>query len=491
MRWLHTKPSDHPDRVAGAKRPARRALLAASAAALMVLLACAPPLAAKPDAPTTAPPQVRQLAQKGAFERVYDSLHSVGNWLVIGLALFLGRFAGKGASRLRAPMVVGYLLAGIALGQSLLDVIDVESLASLEPVASFGLGIVAFMIGTELSRSLIRRMGAKLIIIMVAESLMAFLVVFGVVWMLSGWLLPAAGMGLASALIFGAMAPASAPAGTVAVIQEYNAKGPLTSLLLGIVGLDDGFAILIYAFAAAGAKILLAKGSMTLDSLLVGPCLEIVGGLAIGCAIGLFLSFLLKRGGDHDDTSIYTIGAILLTTGLANALHLSLILANLAVGTILANTSRRETERAYDAVSQITGPIYVLFFVVAGAHLDFRVIASLSLLGPVYIAGRSLGLIGGAYLGGRLSRTDPVTRRYLGLGILSQAGVAIGLALTVSNEFADPAYGALGRELARLTINTIAATTIVFEIIGPITTKIALSRADEIGGVEKHAGVLT
>lgn len=454
--------------------------------ALAVLLACAPSVLAADNAATSA---VEPESGTGSWlGQAFDALHSVGNWLVVGLALFLGRFAGKLTSRVRTPTVVGYLIAGVLLGRSLLDAIDVHSLELLEPVASFGLGIVAFMIGTELSRTLVRRMGAKLLIIMVTESLMAFGVVFGLVWALSGWLMPAAGMGLASALIFGAMAPASAPAGTVAVIQEYKAKGPLTSLLLGVVGLDDGFAILIYAFAAAGAKVLLAKGDVTLESMLVGPVLEILGGLAVGCAVGFLLSWLLRRSNEHNDTLIYTIGAILLTTGLANALHLSLILANLAVGTVMANTSKRQTERAYDAVSQITGPIYVLFFVVAGAHLDFRLIASLSLLGPVYIIGRALGLIGGAYVGATISKADPVTRKYLGLGILSQAGVAIGLALTVSHEFADPKYGALGQELAKLTINTIAATTIVFEIIGPITTKIALTGAGEIGAVPKSAG---
>jgi Kef-type K+ transport system membrane component KefB len=284
------------------------------------------------------------------------------------------------------------------------------------------------------------------------------------------------------------MAPASAPAGTVAVIQEYRSKGPLTSLLLGVVGLDDAFAILIYAFAAAGAKILLANTGLTLEATVLGPALEIVGGLAVGSAVGGLLALLLWRSDEHSDMLIYSIAAVLLATGLASALGLSLILANLAVGAVLANASPRSTERAYDAVGQITGPIYILFFVVAGAHLDLRLLAGLSLLGPVYILGRSAGLIGGAWIGATVSRADRVTRRYLGLGILSQAGVAIGLALAVANEFASPEYGTLGRELAKLTINTIAATTIVFEVVGPIATKIALSRAGEIPEDKKTRG---
>jgi len=421
--------------------------------------------------------------------RIYEAFYAVENWLVIGVVLLVGRLGGKLTVRLRTPMVVGYLLVGVLLGRSALNVISAETAGKLELITDFGLGIVAFMIGTELSRRLIRRLGAKLIIIMVSESLMAFIVVAVLVWGLSGWLLPVAGGALAVALIFGAMAPASAPAGTVAVIQEYRAKGPLTSLLLGIVGLDDAFAIMIYAFAAAIAKILLSERDTTFLSVVQGPCLEIAGGLLVGLVVGVVLLLLLRlRRGDHSDVLIYTVGAILLTTGLAKTLGLSLILANLAVGSVLANISVRDTEHAYREIERITAPIYVLFFVVAGAHLDLHLLATLSLLGPVYIVGRALGLIGGAYIGASLSGTDRMTRRYLGLGILSQAGVAVGLALTVANEFSLPEYGQLGRQLAELTINTIAATTIIFEIVGPITTKIALSKAGEIGRAGKARG---
>jgi Kef-type K+ transport system membrane component KefB len=189
----------------------------------------------------------------------------------------------------------------------------------------------------------------------------------------------------------------------------------------------------------------------------------------------------MRNRREHGDALTLSLGAILLATGLANVLHLSLILANLAVGAVLANLAPRDTERSYRAVEYVTHPVYVLFFLVAGAHLNVGLLTQLTLLGPLYIIGRSVGLIGGAYAGATISRTEPVVRRYLGLGILSQAGVAIGLALTVANEFRAPAYGELGRQLAALAINTIAATTIIFEIVGPLTTKIALKRAGEIG----------
>jgi len=462
-----------------------------SACALLVVLTlCASAAFAQPPAsrPATRADDGHADNSDGMLEGIYHAFHAVENWLVVGIALLAGRIGGKLTSRLRTPMVVGYLVVGVVLGRSVLNVIDAEATGRLEMVTDFGLGIVAFLIGTELSRKLIRRLGAKLIIIMVSESLAAVVVVGVLVWALSGWLLPAPGLAVAGALIFAAMAAASAPAGTVAVIQEYKAKGPMTSLLLGVVGLDDAFAIIIYAFAAAIAKVLLGSGELTFLSVAQGPCLEIMGGLLLGGAVGIVLLVLLWRRGGRTDVLVYTLGAILLTTGLANAMGLSLILANLAVGVVLANLSARDTDHAYNAIEAITVPVYVLFFVVAGAHLDLRLLAAMSLLGTVYVVARSIGKISGGYLGATAAKMKPVVRRYLGLGLLSQAGVAVGLALTVANEFRSPQYGQLGQQLASLTINTIAATTIVFEIIGPITTRIALSKAGEIGAAPKARG---
>lgn len=410
----------------------------------------------------------------------YAALHDLHSWLALGLALIVGHFMGRLATRFRAPAVVGYILTGVLFGRSVLDVIPAANAEALGMVASLGLGVVAFMIGSELSRKTLRRLGFGLILIMVSESLFAFFCVGGAVWILSDWLLPG-GLALAGALVFGAMAPASAPAGTVAVIQEYRAKGPVTSLLLAVVGLDDGFAIVLYAFAAAIAKMLLGGGQVSFAALVTGPLVEIAGGVALGLGLGAGLCAFSRTTRDRGATLTLTLGAVLLTTGLAQALHLSLILANLCVGAVMVNALPRETERSYAALERVTPPLFVLFFTVAGAHLDLALLAKLSLLGPVYIVARATGLIGGAYVGAALAKAEPTVRRYLGLGILSQAGVAIGLALTVAHEFRDPVYGQLGAQLATLTINTIAATTIIFEIVGPITTKIALVRAGEIG----------
>jgi len=421
------------------------------------------------------------------WQHLTDILQQTHNWLLIGLILILGHAGGKIAKLIRLPSVVGYLVVGVIFGASFLDLMNLDTVNELTLVSEFGLGIVAFLIGTELSKNLFKRMGPKLFVIILAESFGAFALVFLLVLFYGKITFHTGAMAITVGLVFAAMAPASAPAGTVAVIHEYKAKGPMTSLLLAVVGLDDGLAIMIYAFSIAGAKIILGGGHASFASLVTGPLFEIIGGLAVGGIIGLGLTFASSRTRSRSELLTLSVGAILLATGLANVLHLSLILANLAVGMVVVNLSKHEAERTYSSIKQITHPVYILFFVLAGAHLDLHILKNLSLLAPIYIIARSTGLVGGAFLGATVSRAEEKVRKYLGLGILSQAGVAIGLALMVNRQLGGPdsLFGDQGRLIAAYTINTIAATTIFFEIIGPVMTKIALSKAGEIK-ITKH-----
>jgi len=420
----------------------------------------------------------------GLWEHILEALRQPHNWLLAGVAILAGHGGGKLAQRFRLPSVVGYLLVGVVLGRSVLDAIDAETAEVLGLVTDLGLGIVAFIIGSELSRSLLRRMGRSLTAILFCQFFGAVLLVLLLVWIfvpapLKAWALPVA-------LLFGAVAAATAPAGTVAVIQECKAKGPMTSMLLAVVGLDDGLAIVVYAFAAAAAKALLGGEHLSLGTAVGGPFLEIAGSLAVGGVVGALLTAALSRTRSRAEVLTLSLGAVLLVVGLANVLHLSLILANLAVGMAVANISRRETERASSAVEGISHPVYVFFFVVAGAHLDVRVLAATGLLLPVYILGRSAGKMAGAYAGTVIGKAEPVMRRWLGPGLLPQAGVAVGLALMTARELAP--YGEVGGRISALVINTIAATTVFFEVVGPIVTKIALTRAGEVNAKKETGG---
>ncbi len=421
--------------------------------------------------------------------------------LLVGIVLVIGYFLGRAARLARLPSLIGFMVLGVLLGPSLLGVFHEGNLASLSFITEIALGFVAFSIGSELSMRSLKEIGGGITAIILAESLGAFLIVMMVVFFITkSWPV---------ALLFGAIAPASAPAGTVAVIQEYKAKGTLTKALYAVVGFDDGLAILIFGFAAALAKMLLVGQLITDGSAAVGfmegmrePSLEIVGSLVLGTVLGFVYCLLVRELKTARDTLIMTFGVILAASGLSVHFGLSLILTNMAVGFVLVNT-RRETlvRRVTEPLRDIMPLLFILFFCIAGAHLKISELPKLGIIGVAYVLARSAGLIGGSRLGARLGRAEPKIRKWVGLGILSQAGVAIGLSLIVQHEFgalaAEPriahaiaryaeahpgvapiVYSPLAIGAAIITV--ITATSIIFEIIGPILTKIALTKAGEI-----------
>lgn len=389
----------------------------------------------------------------------------------IGIAIILGFIGGKISNRFSFPGVVGYLLTGLIIGPSIFSIFNMGMLEKMEIFSDMALGVVAFIIGSEMRMDVLRKMGKGIITIIFSESFGAFILVTLGVYFLTHKLY--------IALIFGAMAPASAPAGTAVVLQEYKARGPLTNALYAVVGLDDGLAIIIYAFAAALAKLLLIGESISFLEIVKGPLIDIIGAIIIGGAIGFTLGYFMRRLRSRNEVLAVSLGVILVCTGLSKYLHISLILSNLSLGITFTNFFPLASRRSYETMQFVTLPIYIIFFVIAGAHLQLSLLPAIGFLGLVYIIGRILGLVGGAFFGAVISRQEPVIRKYLGLGILSQAGVAIGLAILATKDFGK--LGNPGQDVALLVINTIAATTIIFEILGPITTKIAISKAGEIG----------
>jgi Kef-type K+ transport system membrane component KefB len=399
---------------------------------------------------------------------------------LLGLLALIGFFCGLGAKRIRLPSLIGYMVLGALLGPSFLHWIDEATMEALAPITEVALGFVALSIGAELSITALKRLGSGIIVIIFAESFAAFSVVTIALYALTG--------DLPLALLFGAMAPASAPAGTVAVIQEYRAKGRLTKALYAVVGFDDGLAIVIFGFAAAIAKsLVLAEGSGAETSLLpslLTPVIEIGLSLVVGAVIGFVFCQIVRRLNNGYDILIVAFGAVLLATGLSERWHLSLILTNMVSGFVLVNTQPQAKVRQVSAaVREIMPLLFVLFFCLAGAHLKLSALPALGATGLVYIVGRSVGLVGGARLGGIVGKVDDKIKKYLGMGILSQAGVAIGLSLIVKQEFEslaaehDLPHAAM---IGASVITVITATSIVFEIGGPILTKIALEKAGEI-----------
>ena len=422
-------------------------------------------------------------------------------FLLLGLVAIVGFYFGRAAQFARLPSLIGFMLLGVLLGPSLVGAFHEGNLASLSFITELALGFVAFSIGSELNVRALRHLGKGIVSIIIAESFAAFFVVGAVVYLITrSW---------TAALLFGAVAPASAPAGTVAVIQECKAKGKLTTALYAVVGFDDGLAILIFGFSAALAKkIMLGSvlGVGSSESVLAAmrtPSMEILGSLVAGAALGFVYTLLVRRLQGGRDMLIMAFGTVLIATGVSLHFGLSLILTNMAAGFVLCNTRREGfVRRATDPLREVMPLLFILFFCLAGAHLRLSELPKLGVVGLAYVLARSAGLIGGARLGGALGHIDERIKRWIGLGILSQAGVAIGLSLIISSEFSEMArapgvaaavarYATLHPDVGRLVydplvigaavITVITATSVIFEIVGPILTKLALGRAGEIG----------
>jgi len=267
----------------------------------------------------------------------------------------------------------------------------------------------------------------------------------------------------------------------VAVIQEYGAKGKLTSALYAVVGFDDGLAIVIFGFASAAARNILDPSSTSgIMEGVLHPAGEIGMSILAGGILGALFTVLGRKLKPLADVPALIFGFIALCVGISQWLHLSLILTCMMIGFVLTNTTASSTVKALVGQLRTWMPfLFIPFFLLAGAHLDLAALPSLGILGIVYIAARTFGLMSGARLGATVGKSEDNIRKYLGFGILSQAGVAIGLSMLVVSDF-----NALGTpeaiSIATRVITTITATCIVFEIIGPIGAKYALEKAGEI-----------
>ncbi len=395
--------------------------------------------------------------------------------LAVGIMTMAGLYFGKVTKYVKLPSIIGFMLVGVLLGPSLFNMLNEHMQNNLGFITEVALGFVAISIGLELKMTTLKQQGIAIIVIIITESLLAFtLVTLGVYWFTGD---------LALSLIFGAIAPASAPAGTVAIIQEYKARGSLTKALYSVVGFDDGLGIIIFGFAAAISKSLVMQATGTeaksFLALITPPLLEVGLSLLVGIVMGLIFVFLARRLSNKRDLFILLFGTVLIVSGLSGIMHLSLILTNMVLGFLVVNTQANSLlKKIEDELSNVMPLLFVLFFVLAGANLHVAALPSLGLLGVIYIVSRIIGLAGGASLGATIGRAEPKIRKYLGLGILSQAGVAIGLALIVKHEFS--ALGTWGEEIGSTVITTVTATCIFFELIGPILTKFGLQKAGEI-----------
>jgi Kef-type K+ transport system membrane component KefB len=401
---------------------------------------------------------------------------SFSSLLVVGMITLAGVYMGKTMKYLRLPSIIGFMIVGVLLGPSLAGLLGEEIQGRLSFITEMALGFVAVSIGLELSLGALKQQGAAIILIIFCESLLAFVLVAGGIFLLT--------RDASLALLFGAIAPASAPAGTVAVIQEYKARGSLTKALYAVVGFDDGLGIIIFGFASAVARSLLqteaGAGEADILAQLGEPLVEIGLSVLVGVLTALLFCVLARRLTRSREVFILVFALVLISTGVSTQLHLSYILTNMVLGIVIVNTQRHALiQMIRDELTEFMPLLFILFFVLAGANLHVAALPALGLLGVVYVLCRSAGLMGGAWFGALAGRAEKKIRRYLGMGILSQAGVAIGLALIVKQEFSQ--LGSHGLWIGSTVITTVTATCILFELIGPVLTKVGLAKAGEIG----------
>ena len=390
----------------------------------------------------------------------------------IGLIIVVAFLGSKIFQKYKFPQVVGFIVMGVILGPSLLNIVPLELSNELVFISEIALGLIGFDIGSHLLLRELRTLGRSLILILIFEALGTFaLVTTGIYLITRSW---------PTALIFGALSSATDPAATVDVLAEYDAKGPLTTSLLAVVGMDDGMALLLYSISAAVVESLFSNsGTLLLARIFELPLIEMGGSVLLGLSIGLLLDTILSRMKRFHDAMAVSIGFVLLSVGFSQALGLSLILTSMVLGMVVVNRHSDHSLHIRYTIEQAGPVIYVLFFALVGSRFQISNLPTMGLLGLGYIFLRIMGKISGAWTGGVIGKALPVVRSNLGLGLLSQAGVAVGLALSSAQRFAR--FGASGQALGHLVIAVVACTTFLAQIIGPIGVKFAIGRAGEIG----------
>lgn len=394
--------------------------------------------------------------------------------LLLGLALFGGTVGGRLFQKLRIPQVVGYIAIGIVIGESGLRLVGHDVIHKLQPFNYFALGLIGFMIGGELKKEVITRYGRHFINILLCEGIAAFLIVTLFTGIIGGLLFRDWKLSWALALLLGAIASATAPAATTEVLREFKTRGPLTRTVLGIVALDDALALFLFAITSSIAGYIIGAVHGGVLKTFIHPLYEIGGSVIIGIILGLLLSRLLRKYSEGPRLLAFSIGTVLIISGLALTIHVDMLLAAMTLGVIVSNFTPRKSKDVFKLVEGFTPPIYVLFFVLVGAKLDISYMTlPIVLLAFIYVTGRSSGKAIGANLGARFSGAPKTVQRYLPLCLFSQAGVAIGLSILASHYFSA--------QIGNAIVIIITTTTFILEIIGPPLVKVAVSKAGEVG----------
>ena len=413
--------------------------------------------------------------------------------LSLAIAMAVGLLLTRLMKVLKLPNITGYLLAGLIVGPHVFNFIGSENgemfnLFKLEGTKSLigtetftngslittvALGFIAFSIGSSFELKQMRSLGKSVTVITVFQAVATALLVdlaLIVLHLINKELCP-----LPVAIMLGAIATATAPAATLMVVKQYKAKGPVTSTLLPVVAMDDAVGLMIFAISFSIAKVLVSGTNLTVESALLEPLFEIVGSLTLGAALGALVSLSMLFFKSRANKFGFVIASVFIGVALSDMWNLSSLLVCMMIGAMYCNL-HREDAKLNNFSERWTAPLFMLFFVVSGAELNLSIIPAVGVIGIIYLVVRCCGKYFGAFLGAKVVKADKNVRNYLGLTLFPQAGVAIGMATMIVAEFANTEFAAIGTQ-----VNTVVlCATLVYELFGPVITKVALTKAGEI-----------
>lgn len=399
--------------------------------------------------------------------------------VTLGIALLLatGLLAAKLCQRIHLPSVTGYILAGLLLGPTGFNIINEHSVGhNLDHFTQIALMLIAFGIGEHIEIKKLSHHARSLLWIGVAETTGAFLLVTMAIYCTIGltsftitdWQ-PRDYVALS--ILLGAVSVATAPAATLLVIRELKAKGPLTATLMAIVAIDDGLAIMIFGMSISITQQFIGQAGDPIFLAIGKSVVEIVQSLLLGLITGIALTIIIGRLKNNAEIMTAGLSILLLCSELAIFLHLSPLLAGMTAGFIVVNKAERDM-RIFRVLNHFEPPIYVLFFTLAGTHLDIKALGAAGAIGLVYFLARIAGKVLGVQLGSRIAHAPTVVRKYLGFTLVPQAGVAIGLIFLISSEPALAAYSAI-------ITPVVLAGVFMSELIGPLCARHAVTKAGE------------
>ncbi len=417
--------------------------------------------------------------------QVTGTIQNMEILLAISIALTAGLLLSRFVKPLKIPAVTGYLIAGILIGPYVLGRLNIAGLGftsmahveNLKIISEVALGFIAFSIGNEFRVSQLKQTGKTATVIAIFQALVATLLV-DIALIALHFMMPDK-LSLSVAIVLGAIATATAPAATLMVVKQYKAKGKLTDLLLPIVALDDAVGLVVFAVSFGIAKAL-TQGAVSIQSIILEPILEVVLSLVLGFVVGIVFSMVEKYFKSNSKRLSLSITFVLMTVSLSmlkfevGGVHIgfSSLLVCMMLGTVFCNMCDF-SEEIMEKTDKWTAPLYILFFVLSGAELELSVFTDIAIvgIGVVYIIARSAGKISGAAVSAKMMKCEPNIVKYLGITLLPQAGVALGMSLTAATELG--AEGAIIRNIALFAV-------LIYELVGPMMTKIALTKAGDI-----------